>query len=150
CGLNNRKFTLYKFRTMEVDADKKLKNLTQLNEMQGPVFKIENDPRLTALGRIFRKFSLDELPQFWNVFKGDMSLVGPRPPIPSEVEQYDNWHRRRLRMRPGITCLWQVNGRNKITDFDEWANLDLEYMDNWSLGLDFKIFLKTIPVVFMG
>jgi exopolysaccharide biosynthesis polyprenyl glycosylphosphotransferase len=150
CGLNGRKFNLYKFRTMEVDAEKKLKKLLRLNEMKGPAFKIENDPRIIPVGHFLRKFSLDELPQFWNVLKGDMSLVGPRPPIPSEVDQYDDWHRRRLRMRPGITCLWQINGRNKITDFNEWANLDLQYMDNWSLGLDFEIFLKTIPVVLKG
>jgi exopolysaccharide biosynthesis polyprenyl glycosylphosphotransferase len=150
CGLNGRKFNLYKFRTMDVNAEQKQQELLKLNEMKGPAFKIENDPRIIPVGHFLRKFSLDELPQFWNVLKGDMSLVGPRPPIPSEVDQYDDWHRRRLRMRPGITCLWQINGRNKITDFNEWANLDLQYMDNWSLGLDFEIFLKTIPVVLKG
>jgi exopolysaccharide biosynthesis polyprenyl glycosylphosphotransferase len=150
CGLNGRKFLLYKFRTMEIDAEKKLKDLLRFNEMQGPVFKIQDDPRITPIGKFLRRFSLDEIPQFFNVIKGDMSLVGPRPPLPSEVELYDDWHRRRLRMRPGITCLWQINGRNKITDFNEWANLDLEYIDHWSLGLDFKIFFKTIPVVLTG
>lgn len=150
CGLNGRKFYLYKFRTMEIDAEKKLKDLLKYNEMQGPAFKLHDDPRVTPIGKFLRRFSLDEFPQFFNVLKGDMSLVGPRPPLPSEVEQYDDWQRRRLRMRPGITCLWQINGRNNITDFNEWANLDLEYIDSWSLGLDFKIFFKTIPVVLTG
>lgn len=102
------------------------------------------------VGKFLRKFSIDELPQLWNVFKGDMSLVGPRPPIPSEVERYEPWQRRRLSMPPGITCLWQVNGRNKIVDFEEWMRLDLEYIDNWSLWLDFKILLKTFPTVLLG
>ena len=147
CGLNGRTFILYKFRTMVEGAEARLDELIKHNEMNGPVFKMENDPRLTRVGKFLRKTSLDELPQLWNVFKGEMSLVGPRPPIPKEVEQYDNWQRRRLSMRPGITCLWQVNGRNRIVDFNEWARLDLEYIDNWSLGLDFKILLKTIPAV---
>jgi len=147
CSLNGRTFTLYKFRTMVKDAEARLDELLRYNEMNGPVFKMENDPRLTRIGKFLRKTSIDELPQLWNVFKGDMSLVGPRPPIPKEVQQYDSWQRRRLSMRPGITCLWQVNGRNRIVDFDEWARLDLEYIDNWSLGLDFKILLKTIPAV---
>ena len=147
CSLNGRTFTLYKFRTMVKDAETRLDELLRYNEMNGPVFKMENDPRLTRIGKFLRKTSIDELPQLWNVFKGDMSLVGPRPPIPKEVQQYDSWQRRRLSMRPGITCLWQVNGRNRIVDFDEWARLDLEYIDNWSLGLDFKILLKTIPAV---
>ncbi|MCK5214887.1 MAG: sugar transferase [Candidatus Omnitrophica bacterium] len=146
-GLNGRKFKLYKFRTMVQDAEKKLDELKQHNEMQGPVFKMEHDPRITPIGRLFRKLSIDELPQLWNVFRGDMSLVGPRPPIPSEVEQYDHWQRRRLSMRPGITCIWQINGRNKITDFNEWMKLDLQYIDTWSLWLDLKILLQTIPVV---
>jgi lipopolysaccharide/colanic/teichoic acid biosynthesis glycosyltransferase len=118
--------------------------------MQGPVFKMKNDPRVTPFGRFLRKLSIDEFPQLWNVLKGDMSLVGSRPPIPAEVNRYDNWHRRRLSMRPGITCLWQIRGRNKITDFDEWMKLDLEYIDNWSLLLDLKILLMTIPVVVFG
>jgi len=147
CSLNGRTFTLYKFRTMVKDAEARLDKLLQHNEMSGPVFKMENDPRLTRIGKFLRKTSIDELPQLWNVFKGDMSLVGPRPPLPKEVQQYDSWQRRRLSMRPGITCLWQVKGRNRIVNFDEWARLDLEYIDNWSLGLDFKILLKTIPAV---
>lgn len=147
CGVNGRKFILYKFRTMIADADSKLKDIFAYNEMSGPVFKMANDPRLTKVGKFLRKFSIDELPQLWNVFKGDMSLVGPRPPLPKEVQKYDNWQRRRLSMQPGITCLWQVNGRNNIVDFNQWMRLDLEYIDNWSLGGDFKILLKTIPVV---
>jgi exopolysaccharide biosynthesis polyprenyl glycosylphosphotransferase len=150
CSLNGRSFTLYKFRTMVVDAESKLKELLALNEMQGPVFKMKNDPRLTKVGKFLRKFSIDELPQFWNVFRGDMSLVGPRPPLPAEVDKYEPWQRRRLSMRPGITCLWQARGRNKINDFNEWMELDLEYIDNWSLWFDFKILLKTVPVVLFG
>lgn len=149
-GLYGRRFILYKFRTMVVDAEERLKELWRYNEMSGPVFKMTNDPRVTKVGKWLRKFSLDELPQLWNVLKGDMSLVGPRPPIPSEVENYDSWQRRRLSMRPGITCLWQVSGRSKIRDFNEWLRLDLEYIDNWSLWLDFRILLKTIPVVLLG
>ncbi len=147
-GLTNRKFMFYKFRTMVDDAETQLDGLRHLNEMEGPVFKIENDPRLTKPGKFLRKWSIDEFPQLWNVFRGDISIVGPRPPIPHEVEKYDHWQRRRLSMKPGITCLWQINGRNKITDFDEWMNLDLKYIDNWSLLLDFKIMIKTLPAVF--
>lgn len=150
CSLYGRKFILYKLRTMVVDAESKLKDLLKYNEMNGPVFKMTNDPRITKVGKWLRKFSLDELPQLWNVLKGDMSLVGPRPPIPSEVDNYDSWQRRRLSMRPGITCLWQISGRNKIVDFNEWMRLDLEYIDNWSLSLDFRILLKTIPAVLYG
>ena len=150
CGLNGRKFTFYKFRSMVYDAEKKRKQLESLNIMSGPVFKIPNDPRLTKFGKFLRKFSLDELPQLWSVLKGDMSLVGPRPPIPEEVEQYESWQRRRLSMRPGITCIWQAYGRNIITDFNEWMKLDLQYIDNWSLALDFKILLKTIPAVILA
>lgn len=150
CSLNGRTFELYKFRTMVIDAEAKLAELMKYNEMKGPVFKIANDPRITPIGKFLRKTSLDELPQLMNVFKGEMSLVGPRPPLPSEVALYDNWQRRRLSMRPGITCLWQVGGRNKITDFNEWSKLDLKYIDNWSLGLDFKILAKTVPVVLFG
>ncbi len=149
-GLNGRKFTLNKFRSMAQDAELKKKELLHLNEMAGPVFKIKNDPRLTPIGRFLRKTSLDELPQVINVFKGDMSVIGPRPPIPEEVAQYKPWQRRRLSMKPGLTCLWQINGRSKITDFEQWMKLDLQYIDNWSLKLDFKIFLKTIPVVLLG
>ncbi len=133
-----------------MDAEKKLEEVREHNEVKGPAFKMENDPRVTPVGRFLRKLSLDELPQFGNVLMGDISLVGPRPPIPKEVERYDNWHRRRLSMRPGLTCLWQVNGRNQITDFDDWMKLDLEYIDNWSLWLDFKIMFKTVPVVLVG
>jgi exopolysaccharide biosynthesis polyprenyl glycosylphosphotransferase len=150
CGLNGRKFTLYKFRTMVKGAEERLAELRKFNEMDGPVFKMKKDPRVTLIGGFLRKSSLDELPQLWNVFKGDMSIVGPRPPIPAEVDKYDNWQRRRLSMRPGITCLWQVRGRNRITDFNEWMRLDLEYIDNWSLWLDAKILLATIPVVLLA
>ena len=141
---------LYKFRTMVENAEAKLHELLAYNEMEGPAFKMKNDPRITKAGKILRKFSIDELPQLWNVLKGDMSLVGPRPPIPSEVDKYEPWQRRRLSMRPGITCLWQVSGRNKIVDFDDWMRLDLEYIDNWSLWLDCKILFKTAPVVLFG
>ncbi len=150
CGLYGRKFMFFKFRTMVSDAESKLKDLLKYNEMEGPVFKMTNDPRVTKIGKLLRKFSLDELPQLWNVFIGDMSLVGPRPPLPREVENYDNWQRRKLSMRPGITCLWQAGGRNEITDFKEWMRLDLDYIDNWSIGLDFKILLKTVPIVIFG
>ncbi len=150
CSLHGRKFVLYKFRTMVENAEAKLHELLAYNEMKGPVFKMKNDPRMTKVGKLIRKFSIDELPQFWNVLKGDMSLVGPRPPIPSEVDKYEPWQRRRLSMRPGITCLWQANGRNSIVDFDEWMRLDLEYIDNWSLWLDCKILFKTAPVVLSG
>ena len=149
-GLNGRRFILYKFRTMVVDAETRLKDLLSSNEMNGPVFKMTRDPRITKIGKILRRFSIDELPQLWNVFKGDMSIVGPIPPIPEEVKNYDYWHRRKLSMRPGITCLWQVGGRSKITDFSEWMRLDLKYIDNWSLWLDCKILLKTIPTVLFG
>jgi len=150
CSVNGRRFKLYKFRTMIIGAEAKLEELKEFNEMKGPAFKMRNDPRVTFLGKILRKTSLDELPQLWNVLKGEMSLVGPRPPLPKEVEQYDHWQRRRLSMRPGITCLWQVRGRNKITDFNEWMRLDLEYIDNWSLAFDFRILFQTIPVVLFG
>ncbi|MCD4782152.1 MAG: sugar transferase [Candidatus Omnitrophica bacterium] len=149
-GVNGRRFRLYKLRTMGVGAESELDNLKKYNEMQGPVFKMKNDPRVTFFGKWLRKLSIDELPQLWNVMKGDMSLVGPRPPIPTEVEQYDHWQRRRLSMRPGLTCVWQIKGRNKIVDFDEWMQMDLQYIDNWSLGLDAKIIMKTVPVVLFG
>jgi len=148
-GLNGRIFTLYKFRTMIDNAHERLGELSHLNEMTGPVFKVKDDPRVTAVGRILRRFSLDELPQLWNVLKGDMSLVGPRPPIPEEVRSYHRWQRRRLSMKPGLTCLWQINGRNNI-DFDRWMQLDLQYIDNWSPSLDLKILLRTIPAVLSG
>jgi exopolysaccharide biosynthesis polyprenyl glycosylphosphotransferase len=147
CGLNGRKFTLYKFRTMVEHAESLLPELRARNEMKGPVFKMADDPRVTPLGRVLRKFSVDELPQLWNVFKRDMSIVGPRPPLPEEVKAYSSWQRRRLSMRPGITCLWQVQGRNRITDFDEWARLDLHYIDHWSIFADLRILAKTVPAV---
>jgi exopolysaccharide biosynthesis polyprenyl glycosylphosphotransferase len=150
CGLHGSKFDLYKFRTMVVDAESKLEALKDKNEMQGPVFKITNDPRLTSLGKFLRKWSLDELPQLWNIFNGHMSLVGPRPPMPSEVARYDYWQRRRLSIRPGLTGLWQVSGRNNISKFDDLVKLDLHYMDHWSLMEDFKILLRTIPAVIKG
>jgi exopolysaccharide biosynthesis polyprenyl glycosylphosphotransferase len=148
-GLNGREFVFFKFRSMYEGTDRKLPELVALNEMEGPIFKIKKDPRVTPVGRVLRKFSIDELPQFFNVFVGHMSLIGPRPPLPKEVEQYKSWQRRRLSMRPGLSCLWQIRGRNNI-DFDEWMKLDLEYLDNWSLWLDFKILIKTIPVVLFG
>lgn len=150
CGLNGRKFTLHKFRSMVVDAESKQEDLMIFNEMNGPVFKMKNDPRITNVGKWLRKFSLDELPQLWNVLRGDMSLVGPRPPLPSEVEKYTPEQRRRLSMRPGLTCLWQIIGRSKISDFEEWTRLDFEYIDNWSHKLDFKILIKSVPVVLFG
>jgi exopolysaccharide biosynthesis polyprenyl glycosylphosphotransferase len=149
CGLNGRFFTLYKFRTMVEDAEERRRELLHLNEMNGPVFKLRSDPRVTWFGRFLRRFSLDELPQLWNVLRGDMSLVGPRPPIPEEVAQYKRWQRRRLAMKPGLTCLWQISGRNDL-DFDRWIELDLEYIDSWSPLLDCKILLKTIPAVLSG
>jgi exopolysaccharide biosynthesis polyprenyl glycosylphosphotransferase len=149
CGLYGRKFTLYKIRSMFDGAEDVLWEIKHLNEMAGPVFKMRNDPRVTPLGRFLRKSSIDEWPQFWNVLKGDMSLVGPRAPLPDEVKEYTRWQRRRLSVKPGITCLWQVSGRNEI-DFQEWMKLDLHYIDNWSLLLDFKILLRTFPVVIFG
>jgi exopolysaccharide biosynthesis polyprenyl glycosylphosphotransferase len=148
-GLNGRTFMLYKFRTMIEDAHERRGDVAHLNQMTGPVFKAKADPRVTPIGRLLRKFSLDELPQLWNVLKGDMSLVGPRPPIPEEVASYHRWHRRRLSMKPGLTCLWQISGRNNI-DFDRWMQLDLQYIDNWSPTLDLKILLRTIPAVLSG
>lgn len=147
-GLNGRKFVLYKFRSMV--ARSPADGAALRNEMSGPVFKMKEDPRVTPLGRFLRKYSLDELPQLWNVLLGEMSLVGPRPPLPEEVDQYQEWQRRRLSMRPGITGLWQVMGRNNISEFDDWVKLDLRYLDNWSLWLDLQILLKTIPVVIKG
>ena len=149
CGLGGRKFTVYKFRSMRADADLLRDELEALNELDGPVFKITNDPRCTAVGTFMRKFSLDELPQLVNILKGDMSFVGPRPPLPEEVEKYERWQRRRLRMHPGLTCLWALEGRNKL-NFKRWMELDLEYIDHWSPSLDWKILVKTIPVVLLG
>ena len=149
CGLFGRRFTLVKFRTMVDGAQDKLWEIRHLNEMSGPVFKMRNDPRVTPLGKYLRKFSLDEVPQFWNVIKGEMSIVGPRAPLPEEVEFYSSRQRRRLSVKPGITCLWQVSGRSEI-DFQRWMDLDLQYIDNWSLWLDLSIMVKTIPAVFSG
>ncbi len=149
CGLYGRRFNMYKLRTMVVNAEEKQAEILHLNEMEGPVFKIERDPRITWLGRWLRAFSIDELPQLWSVLTGEMSLVGPRPPIPAEVAQYETSERRRLSMRPGLTCLWQVSGRNTI-GFDEWVKLDIQYIDDWSLWNDAKILLMTVPTVLRG
>lgn len=148
-GLHGRQFNCYKFRTMVVNAEKLQANLLDKNEQEGPVFKIKNDPRVTMIGRFLRKTSFDELPQFFNVLKGDMAVVGPRPPIPSEVSKYKRWQIRRLSMKPGITCIWQVSGRNNIP-FDQWMKLDMQYIDTWSLKLDLIILIKTIKVVLTG
>ena len=148
-GINGKQFHLFKFRTMCVNAEAKKQELEKLNEMSGPVFKIKNDPRVTRVGNILRKTSMDELPQFFNVLLGDMSLVGPRPPLPKEVAQYEKWQHRRLSVKPGVTCTWQVSGRNNI-DFEDWMKLDLEYIDKWSLWNDTKIIAKTIPAVMKG
>jgi exopolysaccharide biosynthesis polyprenyl glycosylphosphotransferase len=148
CGLNGRRFTLYKFRSMVQNAQELRPQLEHLNERE-IAFKIARDPRITAVGRWLRKFSLDEFPQFFNVLRGDMSIVGPRPPLPNEVDQYERWQRRRLRMRPGLTCLWAVAGRDHI-DFNAWMRMDISYIENWSLQLDWSIILKTIPQVLAG
>jgi exopolysaccharide biosynthesis polyprenyl glycosylphosphotransferase len=149
-GLNKRRFTLFKFRTMAAGADQHQALLEGLNEAEGPVFKIKDDPRITRIGRILRRYSIDELPQLLNVFKGEMSLVGPRPLPVRDVERIDaRWHKRRLSVKPGVTCLWQVNGRSDVS-FDFWVRMDLEYIDKWSLGLDLKILMKTIPAVLRG
>lgn len=150
-GKNGRPFSMFKFRTMQTDAEMQREELQRFNVMSGPVFKVENDPRVTSIGRFLRKTSLDELPQLFNVLMGDMSLVGPRPLPMYEVERIEaTAHRRRLSMKPGITCLWQISGRNNVTSFDRWVALDLEYIDNWSPLLDLRILLKTIPVVLFG
>jgi len=151
CGLNGQPFTIFKFRTMATNAEQRKPELAKLNEMSGPVFKIKNDPRVTAFGRFLRKTSIDEFPQLFNVLRGEMSLVGPRPLPVEEVRRFDDVaHRRRLSVKPGLTCLWQVSGRNEVSDFNDWVRLDLEYIDNWSLWLDLKIIWRTIPVVLMG
>jgi lipopolysaccharide/colanic/teichoic acid biosynthesis glycosyltransferase len=150
-GLNGQPFTMLKFRTMVTNAEQLKQELAALNEMSGPVFKVTNDPRITPIGRFLRKWSIDELPQLLNVLRGEMSLVGPRPLPVDEVRRFDDpAHRRRLSVKPGLTCLWQVSGRNDVKDFKEWVRLDLEYIDNWSLWLDLKILLRTIPAVFAG
>jgi exopolysaccharide biosynthesis polyprenyl glycosylphosphotransferase len=148
CGLNGRRFVLYKFRSMCQEAEDLKAALAHLSD-KSTAFKMQNDPRLTAIGRFLRKFSIDEWPQLWNVLRGDMSLVGPRPAVPEEVERHQRWQRRRLRMRPGLTCLWTLAGRDDL-DFETWMQLDMQYIDNWSLTLDWKILLQTIPRVITG
>jgi exopolysaccharide biosynthesis polyprenyl glycosylphosphotransferase len=150
-GLHGRPFRMYKFRTMQNDAEMRRAELEAYNQMSGPVFKLADDPRITSFGRWLRRTSIDELPQLWNVLRGDMSLVGPRPLPLYEVEKFEERaQRRRLSVKPGLTCLWQIRGRNRITAFDDWVRLDLEYIDNWSIWLDLRILLRTIPVVLMG
>ena len=148
-GMNQRKFRLYKFRSMVVDAEAKMAELAHLNERDGPAFKIENDPRITRIGRFLRKTSIDELPQLLNVLSGEMSLVGPRPPLPDEVRKYEWLFRKRLSVKPGITCIWQISGRNHVS-FDRWMEMDHEYVENWSLWLDLKILFKTVPAVLLS
>ncbi|HYG22159.1 MAG TPA: sugar transferase [Verrucomicrobiae bacterium] len=148
-GMNKRRFRLYKFRSMVVDAETRKSALAHLNEMDGPVFKVKNDPRITKVGKFIRRTSIDELPQLYNVLKGEMSLVGPRPPLPGEVDKYDWLYRKRLSIKPGLTCLWQISGRNEVS-FQDWMAMDREYIENWSLWLDCKILAKTVPVVLLG
>ena len=149
-GEHGRPFTCWKFRSMYVDAEYRKKELMAHNEMNGQMFKMKDDPRVTRVGRFIRKTSIDEFPQFWNVLKGEMSLVGTRPPTPDEVARYANWHRKRICIRPGITGLWQVNGRSQIQEFDEVARLDIRYVENWSIWLDIKILFQTLWVVTLG
>jgi len=149
-GEGGRYFTSHKFRSMFVNADEIKERLLGLNEMKGPVFKMKDDPRITRTGRWMRQYSLDELPQLWSVLKGEMSLVGPRPPLQNEYEKFTEWQKGKLRVKPGITCLWQISGRHEIRDFNEWVRLDLEYIANWSLCLDLKILLRTIRAVISG
>jgi exopolysaccharide biosynthesis polyprenyl glycosylphosphotransferase len=148
-GLHGRPFHMLKFRSMVANAEELKAKLAAQNEQGGPVFKIRSDPRITGVGRFIRKYSIDELPQLINVLRGEMSVVGPRPPIPSEVDKYEAWQRRRLSVRPGLTCVWQVSGRNEIS-FEEWMYLDMQYIDHWSLAQDFQLILKTVPVVLTG
>jgi exopolysaccharide biosynthesis polyprenyl glycosylphosphotransferase len=148
-GLHGRSFRMLKFRTMSRDAEEQLAQLEALNEVRGQAFKLTDDPRISRIGRLLRRTSLDELPQLWNVLMGSMSLVGPRPPLPREVESYDLWHRRRLSMKPGMTGLWQVSAR-RDADFDRWVTLDLEYIDRWSLWLDIQIMVRTVPALLSG
>lgn len=146
-GHNKRRFTMIKFRTMSIDAESRIDEIAHLNEKDGPIFKIKNDPRVTRVGRFLRKFSIDELPQLINVLIGDMSLVGPRPlSIRDALAMEQSWQKRRFSVKPGMTCLWQISGRSNL-DFDQWVELDLEYIDRWSLQLDWMILLKTIPAV---
>jgi exopolysaccharide biosynthesis polyprenyl glycosylphosphotransferase len=148
-GQHGRPFHMLKFRSMIANAEELKAKLMSRNEQSGPVFKMARDPRITAVGRFIRKFSIDELPQLINVVRGEMSIVGPRPPVPSEVAKYEAWQRRRLSVRPGLTCVWQVSGRNE-TSFEEWMYLDMQYIDHWSLAHDFELILKTVPVVLSG
>ena len=149
-GRNGRRFKIYKFRSMYIDAEERKKELQSQNEVKGLMFKMENDPRITKVGKFIRKTSIDELPQFYNVVKGDMSLVGTRPPTEDEFEKYNQYYRRRISMTPGLTGMWQVSGRSEIENFDDVVKYDLQYIDNWSLWLDIKILFKTIWVVFAG
>lgn len=149
-GLNGKEFYMYKFRTMCVDAEKKLVSIKKHNESNKIMFKMKNDPRITKVGKILRKHSLDELPQLLNVIKGEMSLVGPRPPLVSEIREYKDWHYARLGTIPGLTGMWQVNGRSNIKSFDDVVKLDVYYINNWCLFLDFKLLFQTIPVVLLG
>jgi lipopolysaccharide/colanic/teichoic acid biosynthesis glycosyltransferase len=150
-GLNGAPFTIYKFRTMVTNAEQFQHELEAMNQMRGPVVKMTGDPRITPLGKMLRRFSVDELPQLFNVLRGEMSLVGPRPLPVDEVRRFDDLaHRRRLSVKPGLTCLWQISGRNEITEFKDWVRLDLEYIDNWSIWLDLKILLRTVPAVLAG
>lgn len=149
-GRRGRPFIGYKFRTMVADADALKRTIQHRNEMTGPVFKMRDDPRVTRVGRVLRKYSLDELPQLWSVLKGDMSLVGPRPPSAEEFVQFEPWQRGKLAVTPGITCLWQVSGRSNIRDFDEWMRLDRRYVQEWSLWLDLRILARTVPAVIRG
>ncbi len=149
-GQRGRRFTGYKFRTMVRDAEQQEGELQDRNQMRGPAFKIPGDPRVTGLGRLLRRWSLDELPQLWSVLAGDMSLVGPRPPRWHEWERFEPWQRRKLAVKPGVTCLWQVRGRADIRDFDQWVRLDLEYIERWSLWLDLVILGRTVGVVLAG
>ena len=150
-GLNGRPFTMFKFRSMGTNAEQRKHELAAMNEMSGPVFKVSDDPRITPVGRFLRRYSLDELPQLFNVLQGSMSLVGPRPLPVDETKRFEDLsHRRRLSVKPGLTCLWQISGRNEVKEFSDWVRLDLEYIDNWSLWLDIKILVRTVPVVFIG
>jgi lipopolysaccharide/colanic/teichoic acid biosynthesis glycosyltransferase len=149
-GKNGRRFTGYKIRSMIANADELKRQLEHRNEMTGPVFKIEGDPRITAVGRWMRRYSLDELPQLYSVLKGDMSLVGPRPPLFTEYERFTEYQKLKLAVKPGITCLWQISGRNQVSDFDEWVRLDLEYIRRWSIWLDLRILLGTCGAVLSG
>jgi len=148
-GLHGREFGMLKFRSMVINAEALKETLAKVNEQTGPVFKMRNDPRVTSIGRFIRKYSIDELPQLVNVLRGDMSIVGPRPPVPKEVAQYDAWQRRRLSVRPGLTCIWQVSGRNQIS-FEDWMYLDMQYIDHWSLARDFNLIFRTVPIVITG